>query len=166
MQIATGVAPQDSRWYLAYTAARRESQAREHLQRQGYEVYLPLYGRVEAMFPRYLFFRPSSSAQSIAPVRSTRGVQAVVRFGMLYARVSDALLEAIRQQEALLTASDSLAGNALSPGQKVRVKDGTSAFAGLEGLVHLSADRRVVVLMELLGRQTPVSIPVENIEIV
>lgn len=166
MQTATEVAPQDTRWYLAYTAPRRESLACEHLDRQGYETYLPLFGRLEAMFPRYLFFRPASATQSIAPVRSTRGVQAVVRFGMLYARVTDELVDAIRQQEAQLQTVRPCAGSALHPGQKIRVKDSAAAFAGLEGLVRFSAERRVVVLMELLGRQAPVSMPVENVEIV
>lgn len=155
----------EARWYLAYTAARRESMALEHLSRQGYEAYLPLFGRVEPMFPRYLFFRPRDAAQSIAPVRSTRGVQAVVRFGVLYARVSDALISAIREQEMRLK---NTVGAAQSPraGQRIRVKDDVAVFAGLEGLVQASADRRVIVLMEILGRQTPVSMRVENIEIV
>ncbi len=165
MQSETWDAAQDARWYLAYTAAKRESLALEHLERQGYEAYMPLFGRVDPMFPRYVFFRPRTAAQSIAPVRSTRGVQAVVRFGVLYARVSDDLITAIRQQEIRMQDAPRAA---MSPqaGQRIRVKDSAPVFAGLEGLVQASADRRVVVLMQILGRQTPVSMRVENIEIV
>lgn len=155
----------DERWYLAYTAPQREAMACEHLERQAYEAYLPLFGRIEPMFPRYLFFRPSSPAQSIAPVRSTRGIQAVVRFGCLYARVPQALVDAVRQQEARLKNRAPEHGR-IQAGQRIRVKQDAPAFAGLEGLVHSSADQRVVVLMEILGRQTPVRMRIDSVEIV
>lgn len=162
MQVGQAVAT--PRWYLAYTEPRRESIAREQLDRQGYETYLPLYGRIEPMFPRYLFFRPSRSSQSIAPVRSTRGVQAVVRFGSVYARVAPELIRAIREQESRQLRL-TRAGSQPQPGQRVRVQSDVPVLAGLEGLVHSSAARRVVVLMEILGRQTPVTLPAESLEI-
>ena len=151
-------------WYLAYTEPRREVVALDHLDRQGYEVYLPLYGDREPMFPRYLFFRPASVSQSIAPVRSTRGVQQVVRFGSVYARVDPAVIAGIRIQEVHSRGSKPTRHPA--PGQRVRVNSDAPAFAGLEGLVHSSATKRIVVLMEILGRQTPVKLPVEKLEIV
>ena len=53
-------------WYVAYTHARKECQALQHLRNQTFEVFLPLYrktrrhaGRVETitapLFPRYVF---------------------------------------------------------------------------------------------------------------
>lgn len=159
----TGEAAASPRWFLAYTEPRRESAAREQLDRQGYETYLPLYGRAEPMFPRYLFFRPSRASQSIAPVRSTRGIQAVVRFGSVYARVEPQLIDAIREQEA----RQALAVRSRpQPGQRVRVHGDVPMFAGLEGLVHSSAERRVIVLMEILGRQTPVRLQAEHLEVI
>jgi len=165
MHYETGEEAMPARWYLAYTEPRRESIAKEHLDRQGYETYLPLYGSIEPMFPRYLFFRPACPSQSIAPARSTRGVQAVVRFGSLYARVPWELIAAIREQEALRrhrTPPD----RRPRPGQRVRVQFNAPALAGLEGLVHSTASQRVVVLMEILGRQTPVKLQAENLEVI
>src|SRR5690606_7210496 len=67
-------------WYVAYTEARKETVAQVNLERQRFLVYLPLYKMIrkrsapteagpvetfEPMFPRYLFFRPSSQQQSI-----------------------------------------------------------------------------------------------------
>ena len=57
-------------WYLIYSKPRGEELAKTHLERQGYEVYLPLIlgrikrrGRTEKsiqpMFPRYLFIHLS-----------------------------------------------------------------------------------------------------------
>ncbi len=165
MHCETRAAVASTCWYLAYTEPRRESFARSHLERQGYDTYLPLYRSTEALFPRYLFFRPSHAAQSIAPVRSTRGVQAVVRFGSVYAHVPPELIAAIRDHEALRQSERAAAGR-LQPGQRVRVQCTAPALAGLEGLVHTSAARRVVVLMEILGRQTPVSMQAENLEVI
>lgn len=159
----TGEAAASPRWFLAYTEPRRESAAREQLERQGYETYLPLYGRVEPMFPRYLFFRPSRASQSIAPVRSTRGIQTVVRFGCVYARVEPQLIDAIREQEARHALA---ARSGPQPGQRVRVHCNVPMFAGLEGLVHSSADRRVIVLMEILGRQAPVKLQADQLEVI
>lgn len=165
MQREAGEAAEPTRWYLAYTEPRREVLAREHLDRQGYDTYLPLYGGNGPMFPRYLFFRPARASQSIAPVRSTRGVQAVVRFGSLYAHVSPELIAAIREQE-LLKRQEGSTGRRPQPGQRVRVQANATALAGLEGLVHSSAAHRVVVLMDILGRQTPVRLPAKTLEVI
>jgi transcriptional antiterminator RfaH len=97
-------------WYLAYTKPRNEQSASAQLARQGYATYLPLYKtlvrtgegmavRHGPMFPRYVFFRPGSAGQSIAPVRSTLGVSHVVRFGAAPATVDDALVAALRAFE-------------------------------------------------------------------
>lgn len=161
----TGQAAASPRWYLAYTEPRREAVAKEQLDRQDYETYLPLYGRIEPMFPRYLFFRPSRASQSIAPVRSTRGIQAIVRFGNVYARVEPELIGAIREQESR-QAQAARHGRRPQPGQRVRVLSDVPMLAGLEGLVHSSAERRVIVLMEILGRQTPVRLPAGHLEVI
>ena len=92
--------PAATHWYLAYTKPRCEHTASAQLARQGYAVYLPLYKtlvrtaegmavRHGPMFPRYVFFRPGSAGQSIAPVRSSVAVGAVcppISRGFLYCR--------------------------------------------------------------------------------
>ena len=99
-----------SRWFLAYTKPRFESVAQVNLLQQGFDVYLPLYKKFkkteagsvsvfEPMFPRYIFFRPSRPSQSIATVRSTKGVNNLVRFGFEPAVLQDSMVELIRQLE-------------------------------------------------------------------
>ena len=72
-------------WYLIYSKAREEKLAQEHLERQGYEIYLPLIlarikqrGRtkksIQPMFPRYLFIYLSDQTDDWRPIRSTIGV--------------------------------------------------------------------------------------------
>ena len=149
-------------WFLAYTRPQLEAVAVQNLALQNFDAYLPLYKRLkkvpdgdsrvvlEPMFPRYVFFRPSLPTQSIAPVRSTRGVSHVVRFGHETATIRPGILDVIRQFEEERNAADVAELSALRPGDKVRFSN--PAFKGLEGLVKSVSSRRVSVLLELMGR--------------
>lgn len=154
---------QSSVWYLAYTRPRQEFVAHLNLEQQGFEAYLPLYkqlkrgeagGVLEPMFPRYLIFRPRHPEQSIGVVRSTRGVMTLVRFGYEPATLGDAAVANIRAFEEARKSTSVADITRFKAGQAVRVMDG--ALEGLEGLVHEVSSKRVVVLLHLLGRVTPV----------
>src|SRR5579872_4030151 len=93
------------RWYLIHTKPFAENRAQQHLERQGYEVYLPRLlqrvglrrgQRTVALFPRYLFLRLAEGAQALAPVHSSVGVSEVVRFGCCYAVVAEDVIGALR----------------------------------------------------------------------
>lgn len=176
----TGVA--SDAWYVAYTEPRQELLALRNLRQQGFETYLPLYKTIkkrttksatkaeaarplvvhEPMFPRYTFFKPSSHRQSISVVRSTRGVNSIVRFGTQFALVQPQVLAAIQEQEQLRNHLDLEATDALRPGRHIRMND--AGMAGLEGLVHSVSSKRLVVLMEILGRQTKVKVSRASVE--
>ncbi len=162
-------------WYVAQTKPRQERTADENLLRQGYGTYLPRLKvikrvrrcqelRLEPMFPRYLFFRPSSVSQSIAPVRSTLGVSSIVRFGHTPAILGAETLDAIRALESTQNEVNIEKLSQILPGRRVLVVEGP--FAGLEGLVSTISARRVDVLMHLLGNDTKVSIARDCLEIV
>jgi transcriptional antiterminator RfaH len=154
-------------WYVVHTKARQEQPACENLLRQGYAVYLPrikvikrIRGmqqpQLEPLFPRYIFLQPSSAAQSLAPVRSTLGVATIVRFGQEPAQLRNDTLQNIRTFEAQRNAAKDADISPLQPGKRVRVADGP--FAGLEGLISSVSKQRVMVLMQLLGLDTQVSV--------
>jgi transcriptional antiterminator RfaH len=166
-QAALTLVPAASRWFLVYTRPALESVALQNLQQQGFEAYLPLYKRLkkadagmaavfEPMFPRYVFFRPSRAAQSIAPARSTRGVARLVSFGYEPATLSPDVLSAIQQIEHARSAADAADLSSLRPGHVVRFCN--PAFQSLQGLVKAVSSRRVDVLLELMGRQQLVSV--------
>ena len=82
------------RWYVVYTKPREEARARENLERQGHQCYLPELslekrrrGKVvpvtEPLFPRYLFIRCADELATAGwgSLRSTRGVVKLVAFG-------------------------------------------------------------------------------------
>ncbi|MGD9170301.1 MAG: transcription termination/antitermination NusG family protein [Candidatus Thiodiazotropha sp.] len=147
-------------WLVVMTKPKMEIEAKEHLARQGFEVYLPLWVDLRrrpggwkkvksAMFPRYLFTRPGYGEQSVSPIRSTRGVSHFVRFGVELAWVNDGLIEEIRVLEAARNDS----GDELKPfknGDQVLVMEGP--FKGVTAEVLSSDQQRVILLLQVLGK--------------
>jgi transcriptional antiterminator RfaH len=150
-------------WLLAYTKPRAELLAKEQLLRQGYEVLCPQI-RVqklrrrrwswleEPLFPRYVFVGAHDD-QAWAPVRSTLGVTSLVRFGGVFAAVSEDIIDALR------AGADQ--PNRFRPsflqGQKVRIVAGP--YASLEAVFEMEeGEDRAAVLLDLLGRQNCVRV--------
>ena len=146
-------------WYVVHTKPRQESVALAQLERQGYICYLPFIqaerirrGNAsiapEPLFPRYLFIYLDSSQQgkSWSPIRSTVGVSNLVQFGQRTAKVSEALIEALRTRELSIPARELfLAGDA--------VTITTGPFAGLDAIYQTSnAERRAMILLEILSK--------------
>ena len=94
-------------WYAVQTKPRQEQVAVTHLERQHFEIFLPRIraarhrrGRwqstIEPLFPGYLFVQLEFGAQNTAPIRSTRGVIGLVRFGGEPQPVPRTIMQALR----------------------------------------------------------------------
>lgn len=156
-------------WYLIHTKPRQEARALTNLIQQGYECYLPLHqveklqkGKVnvieEALFPRYLFIKLSTSqeGQSWSPIRSTLGVHRLVTFGTQPAKVGDDLVKILKNFENSKAGAVDKFYNA---GDVLRIIEGP--FAGLSAIYQIAdGERRAMVLIELLHR--PVKIAIDN----
>ena len=169
-------AEQHTDWYLAYSKPRSEEQGLEQLLRQGFEAWCPSIKKVagqrrgksasglfaqEILFPRYIFFRPAHAQQSISTARSTLGIASVVRFGVEFARLSHAKLMQIAlwvEQQRTQGAAELMG---LKPGMAVKVTQGP--LAGLDALITMTAQDRVVVLLQLLGKDHEISLPYSGI---
>jgi transcriptional antiterminator RfaH len=162
------------RWYVIHTKWASETIAESNLQRQGYEVYLPrlvqkarrrgrMQERIGALFPRYLFLQLDEGSQMLGPVRSTRGVNSVVRFGSCYATVPEQLIRALKARAESDTGLHRLPPPAL-PARGATVKISAGPFDGLEGVFECeSGEDRAVVLLNLLGQNTRVQVPIDFI---
>ena len=160
-------------WYVVHTHAMAEQRARHHLERQGFEVYLPVHAKrrcharkvetvVAPLFPRYLFVRLAPENCRWRAIQSTIGVAHLVCAGDAPARLADAVIDAIRAREgdAGLVCID--LPPPFRPGQRIQLVSG--AFADHFGLFHGMADReRVMVLLSLLGRDVVVRVPAEAV---
>jgi len=156
-------------WFAVVTKPRQEQIALENLQRQDFECFLPLaenpYQRrrkrhqrmIEPLFPRYLFLNAIAGQQNLAPVRSTRGVTTMVRFGTELAVVPESIINAIKNRMDPATGLIRIKPVELKAGDKVRIFDGP--LAGISGIVEeRSSENRVLILMELMGRSTRVEV--------
>ena len=153
-------------WYLVHTKPRQEKCALENLMRQGFQCYLPtlpseklrqgvLTVADEPLFPRYLFVWLEAGQNKWPVIRSTRGVVRLVEFGGQPARVSTALIDALKEQPA---PSKPL----FEPGDHLKVVEGP--FTGIQAeLLRVyempDGEARVMVLMEIMSRPQQVSLP-------
>jgi len=156
-------------WYAVVTKPRQEQTALLNLQRQGFECFLPMadnpYQRmhrvcqksVEPLFPGYLFLSAIAESQNLAPVRSTRGVNGMVRFGLELAVIPEYIINAIKQRIIPDTGLVKIEPVRIKTGDEVRIFDGP--LAGMNGIVQeKSSENRVILLMKLLGRPTRVKL--------
>lgn len=156
-------------WFAVLTKPRGEAEAQLCLMRQGFECLFPrvrrsvraaagMTVRTESLFPRYLFLHSDPSLQSLAPVRSTRGVCMIVRFGGEPAVVPDAVIESIRQRIDGEDGFVRLAPPELRPGTPVRIHEGP--FSGLDGIYRAACgEQRVRLLLTMLGSEREVVVP-------
>jgi transcriptional antiterminator RfaH len=157
------------RWYVIQCKRREEFRAREHLERQKFLCYLPTLavekrrnGRKlearEPLFPGYVFIQLDDVGDNWHPIRSTRGVIRIVRFGEHPLPLQEEIVEMMRQR---------LAGNPprlpyLRPGERVVITEG--CFADLEAIfVANDGDERVMLLMNILNREQRLSFPAVHV---
>ncbi|TVT58100.1 MAG: transcription/translation regulatory transformer protein RfaH [Sedimenticola thiotaurini] len=155
-------------WHLIHTKPRQERTAREQLERQGYYTYLPEIrqsnhsGTTTApLFPRYLFIRLTAGQDDWTPIRSTRGVSSLVRVGIKPAIISDPLIAAIRQR-AGADGLHRLPAKNFAKGDFVRLVNGP--LADYEAIFsEQRAENRAIILLNLIGKQNRIEVPLENI---
>jgi transcription antitermination factor NusG len=150
-------------WRVVQTKRYKERAAQRYLSELGLATYLPLLlqwprpavgPEVGPMFPCYLFL--FVEARDLCRVGRTAGVRGLVNFGGVPARLDEAAIEVLRAREGL---DGIIRANPLPPGAQVMIGDGP--FRGLVAVIErrLTARQRVLVLLEILQRQTPVEIP-------
>jgi len=157
--------PSASAWYVVTIKRHCDGLARARLAERAIESYLPLtvewpppaVGRqIQPLFPGYLFVRAALPADFYRVTR-TRGVKGFVAFGDAPPSVSGGCIEFLRAHEGPDGVIPCAEG--APAGVDVRVVDGP--FKGVTAVVarRLPARERVVVLLNVLKRETPVELP-------
>ncbi len=157
------------RWYVVQTRPRDESTALFHLSRQGFEGYLPRFlkqrrhaRRVdikpEPLFPGYLFVALDLAAARWRSIHGTVGVSRLVCHGETPAPVPTGIVERIQESEDDKGWIVLRPEKSLQKGQKVEISQGP--FADLMGTFEaLDSKERVIVLLNLLGREVRARVP-------
>ncbi len=152
------------RWYALYTKPRKERQVDALLQEQGIETYLPTVQRKVrrrdrpdrvVYFPCYLFARLDFDDTPRSSVDWMPGIRHIVSLGEQPAAVADEIVELVRSR---LEGIEEVGYGALRQGDRVRITSGP--LRDLEAIFDqpLSAADRVRVLLDVMGRMTPVEI--------
>ena len=147
------------KWYLIKTKPRQENVAIANLENQNYHVYCPsakINNKIKVLFPGYLFINLDETSENWTPIRSTKGVLNFIRFGLSYAKISNKLIDFIKENE-LYTIERIKNLNDFKPGDKIQITDGV--FKNCVAVFKSSrpADR-VILLMKLLGQEQTLNI--------
>lgn len=152
-------------WYVVYTHPMAEEKAARNLENQGFEVFLPRFKKlrrharrvdevIRPLFPRYLFVHFDAERDRWRSINGTFGVGYLICHGDTPVELPPAIVEEISGRKG----SDGFV--ALDPpkfrkGDRVLVMDGPFAdrFALCE---EMPDSQRVVLLLDLLGRQVRV----------
>jgi transcriptional antiterminator RfaH len=154
-------------WYCARTKAKHEHIAAANLRKNlNLEVFHPrlrveratkrgVIRMVEPLFPCYIFVR-CVLQENLTDIQHTGGVNNLVHFGRGIPQVADSIIEEL--QECFVNEDPMTVESCLSPADEVTIADGV--FAGVRALVLrvMPARRRVQVLLDILGRSTPVEV--------
>jgi transcriptional antiterminator RfaH len=156
-----------SAWYSARTKPKHEHIAAANLRKNlQLEVFFPrlrmekitrrgLVRVIEPLFPCYIFIR-CVVEELLNDIQHTSGINKIVHFGGKIPAVADSIIEELQEcfeSDEMITVEHRLA-----PGDEVTVAGG--AFAGMSAYVlkNLPARKRVQILLDILGRATPVEV--------
>ena len=164
-------------WYLIHTKPRQEFRAEENLRNQNFEIFLPTIPSQKLiknklcvhnvpLFSRYLFIRLDQIQSNWYPIKSTLGVQQLVKFGVNTSptKVPNQLIEELK-----IFCKQQISPQELyKSGSHIHIRDG--AFKGLDGnfqqlLENPSGELRALVLIDFLGKVQAIPIPVADIKI-
>jgi transcriptional antiterminator RfaH len=114
------------------------------------------------LFPRYLFVGFDLARDRWRVIQSTFGVSNLVLAGEEPLAVPDGIVDRIRAREG----NDGFVMLGLpagvGPGSRVRLIDGI--FADAKGVLErIADDRRVAILLELLGRKVRIFVPAASV---
>ncbi|MGE3147534.1 MAG: transcription termination/antitermination protein NusG [Pseudorhodoplanes sp.] len=161
------------RWYVVQTQPQCEQRAEINLRRQGFTIYLPRYLRsrrharrtevvARPLFPRYLFVGLDMARDRWRTIQSTFGVSQMVLAGDSPVAVPDEVIAEIRARENEDGYVKLGLPPGVGPGSAIRLIEGI--FADSRGVIdRIADDRRVAVLLKLLGREVRVFVPAANI---
>ena len=149
-------------WYLIKTKPRQEKIAKQNLENQGYRAFCPIAkvnNRLVVLFPGYLFVQLNEKTQNWSPINSTKGVSHFVKFGLNFAKVPTSVIEFVKTHQHITT--EKLKDlNKFKPGDKVQISDGVfNNFVAI--FESYKSDERVILLINLLGREQSLSVKKE-----
>lgn len=161
-------------WFLAQLKPNCANIADKNLRRQGFKTFLPMEEETrqrngkfvtftQPLFPGYIFVAFDVSRGRWRTVNSTHGITRLVSFGREPAAVPSELVSQLMQR--CDEAGKVLPPQGLKPGDQVALT--TGPFANFVAEVDkIAPDRRIWVLMDIMGGQTRVAVSAEQLRVI
>ena len=156
-------------WFLIYTKPRQEERAKENLENQGFETFLPMIAfekikqpklySLKPMFPRYLFTQYNAEKNNWVHVKSTRGVSHVITFGDKLTEVPNSVMDYLKSK---VDDNDALklqtTRKTFQKGDKLVIHKGV--FQGKEAkFLSTTGKERVRILLKLMNELIITEVP-------
>ena len=160
-------------WFLLYTRPHQEERAKENLENQGYEVFLPMitYKKIsqpnsislEPMFPRYMFITINTERDNWVYIKSTRGVSHVITFGDKLTEVPDSVVDFLKTKvDDHNVIKLKVTRSVFQKGDKLVINKGV--FQGKEAkFLSTTGKERVRILLKLMNELIITEIPENDI---
>ena len=161
------------RWYVVRTHLRDEAKALHHLRRQEFTAYLPrhLKRRSHArridwvpvpLFPGYMFVEMDITTERWRAIHSTVGVSHLICNGDAPVPLPQGIIEEMQAREDDKGMIPLHKARPFKVGDKVQVMSG--ALCDQIGLFQsISDDERIIILLNVLGREVMVRLAVEAV---
>ena len=161
-------------WFLIYTKPHQEERAKENLENQGNEAFLPMIASedtkqpqsfsLKPMFPRYLFTKFIIENNNWTHIKSTRGVSHIVVFGENLTKVPNSVIDYLKSKvdhNDVFTLK--IRRKTFQKGDELFIKQGV--FQGKDAtFLSMNGKERVRVLLSLMNRIMITDLPGQNVE--
>ena len=152
-------------WYVGVSKQGRETLARRELERQSFEVYLPMYvpltgKRIRPFLTSYLFISLDPDNERWRAINSTFGMRHVLPFGERPRAISSTIVDGIKEREidGLVRLPPKVACK-FKKGDHIAIKGNPVEALFEEVLDH----RRALVFLSLLGRPNRLIVPLSKL---
>lgn len=157
-----------TQWLVAHTKPQQERWAAENLRRQGYDYYLPVtLSKTKTsktpsevcLFPRYIFVKTTGAWRSLL---GTFGLSGVVMTGERPSILPTSVVERLKSCEGKdgIVYLPETPASRWKAGDTLRVTEGP-LFGRTAICAEDSGPTRVRILLEFLGSQTSVRVPID-----
>ena len=157
-------------WYLAQIKPNAQRIAYDNLRRQGFEVFLPLVEKTsrakgfqterKPLFPGYIFVGTQAGSQAVSAINSTRGISQIVKSAGAYRPIHPSIVSDLMDHcdgEGVFQRQPNY-----KQGDRVRVTRGPFTQF-LARVSEVAPDRRVWLLLEVMGQSTRVAMPENSV---
>ena len=160
-------------WFILQFKPNAHHKAEMNLNRQGFETFLPLSDFIlqqnsrftkttKPLFPGYMFIAFDNKDMSWVKINNTYGVSRLITFSSTLKAVPTSFISNLMNR---CDSSGKLQVNKqFKKGDQVKILNGpfTNFIATVE---TLEADKRIWILMDLMGRETKFKIDINNLKI-